>query len=103
MLLGSRWVRWSDTFPVPQYPRSSCGSIYVEFDMFSVGERVFFGEESGSECGFALIAELFVGEAGEYGGLADSGVSHCDQFDLVDLFSLLLAHYRFIIHHLISS
>ena len=92
-------MRWSDTFPVLRYPKSSFGDSYVEFDVFAVGERLFFCQKGRSECGFAVIAELLVGEAGKDGSLAHSGVSHCDEFDLAHFFSLLLAHYRFIIHH----
>ena len=48
----------------------------MEFDVFAVGERVFFCQEGRSECGLAVIAKLLVGEAGEDGSLTHSGVSH---------------------------
>ena len=42
----------------------------MEFDGLAIGEVVFFGEECSSESGLAIVAELFIGEAGEDGGLA---------------------------------
>ena len=63
----------------------------MELDGFIVVKGVFFGEEGCSQSGLAVVIEFFIGESGENGGLANSCVANCDEFDLADAAGFFLS------------
>lgn len=75
-------MRWICIFPDRPCPIPRSYHSYLEPDGFIGAVGVYLGDEGGSQGGLAELVELIIHESEEDAALADSRVTHHDDFNL---------------------